>query len=302
MQTEVSARRASLDLVTGLLDRMLDGIVILDPAGRIVYKNPPAAILLGPACDAAHVAEALRRLAGRSIAEIELPSHRVAEISAVPIDWDGAPAQLLTLRDITERLQTQASLVVLTEHLRSANAHLQMLADVDPLTGLLNRRGLKRVLDSEVFPRLHLGFDLVAIMVDCDGFKSVNDTFDHVAGDLVLRQVGERIRSALRPGDPLARVGGDEFLVLLPGARHADALRVANRIREVVARSRIPIPFRQSEIALTVSVGVAQIPRHVRDVEDIITRADARLRQSKLAGKNRVTGPGAGEPEAAAPA
>lgn len=234
--------------------------------------------------------------------EVSAPRTSLDAVTSILDSMLDGIARLVTLEDMTERLRTQTSLVVLTEHLRSANAHLQMLADVDPLTGLLNRRGLKRVLDSELIPRLHLGFDLVAVMVDCDGFKSINDTYDHVAGDLVLRQVGERIRSALRPGDPLARVGGDEFLVLLPGARHADALRVANRIREVVARSPIPVPFRESEIALTVSVGVAQIPRHVRDVEDVITRADARLRQSKLGGKNRVTGPGAGEAEAVASA
>jgi diguanylate cyclase (GGDEF)-like protein len=202
-----------------------------------------------------------------------------------------APATLLALGEIGRRVRAQASLVVLTEELRSANAHLRTLAEVDPLTGLLNRRGLKRVLDSDLLPRMRLGGDLAAVMIDCDEFKAVNDTYDHVAGDLVLRQVAERIRSALRPGDPLARVGGDEFLVLLPGARHADALRVANRIRDAVGGSSIPIPFRESEVALTVSVGVAQIPRHARDADDIVGRADARLRQSKLAGKNTVTGP-----------
>jgi diguanylate cyclase (GGDEF)-like protein len=201
------------------------------------------------------------------------------------------PAKLVTLRDVTERRHSQASLLVLADELRSANAHLQMLADVDALTGLLNRRGLKRVLEVDVLPRTRLGYDLVAIMVDCDEFKRVNDSFDHVAGDMVLKGVAERLRSALRPGDPLARLGGDEFLVLLSGARHADALRVANRIREAVARSPIPIAARGGEVAVTVSVGVAQIPRHVKDLDDVLKRVDARLRQSKLAGKNRVTGP-----------
>jgi two-component system cell cycle response regulator len=236
------------------------------------------------------------------MAELEMPGGRVAEVGAAHVDWQGTPATLVTIRDVTERLRTQHSLVVLAEELRTANSQLRLLAEVDPLTGLLNRRGLKRVLDADLFPRLRLGWDLVAIMVDCDEFKAVNDTYDHVAGDLVLRQVGERIRSVLRPGDPLARVGGDEFLILLPGARHADALRVANRIRDVVAGSRFPIPYPQSEVALTVSVGVAQIPRHVRDADDIVSRADARLRQSKLAGKNRVTGPAGVAIEGSAPA
>ena len=269
---------------------MMEGVAVLDAAGRIVYANAAAAALIGEA-GSGRASDALERVPERTVAELELACGRVAEVGSVPIEWLGAAATLLTLRDITECLRSQASLVVLTEELRSANAHLRMLAEVDPLTGLLNRRGLKRVLDAEVLPRTRLGYDLVAVMVDCDEFKAVNDTFDHVAGDYVLRQVAERIRGALRPGDPLARVGGDEFLVLLPGARHADAIRVANRIRDVVSATPVTIPVRMSEVALTVSVGVAQIPRHVRDSDEIIGRADARLHQSKVAGKNRVTGP-----------
>jgi diguanylate cyclase (GGDEF)-like protein len=286
----VAGSGTSTNAVARVLDRMIDGIAVLDGTGRFVYLNPAARILLGPSAGLG-APEALDRLEDGRTAEIELSSGRVVEAGMVAIEWQDAPARLLTLRDVTERQRTQASLVVLTQELRSANVQLRMLADVDPLTGLLNRRGLKRVLEAELFPRLRLGFDLVAMIVDCDGFKAVNDTFDHVAGDFVLRQIGDRIRSAIRPGDPLARVGGDEFLVLLPGARHADALRVANRVREAVARDRIPIPFSDVSVALTVSVGVAQIPREVRSSEEIIARADARLRQSKLAGKNRVTGP-----------
>lgn len=287
MNAEVEAGSALRQGVTAVFERMLEGVVVIDESGRILYRNPAARWLIGDES----LPSALAGLAEGRATQAELASDLLVEAAVVSIDWEGRPSRLLTLRDVTERLRAQASLVVAAEQLRSANAHLQMLADVDPLTGLLNRRGLRRVLDGELLPKVRLGWDLVAIMVDCDGFKTVNDTFDHVAGDLVLKQVGERIRSAIRPGDALARVGGDEFLVLLPGARHADALRVANRIREAIARSPIPIPFRQSEVALTVSVGVAQVPRHVHETDDIVARADARLRQSKLGGKNRVTGP-----------
>jgi diguanylate cyclase (GGDEF)-like protein len=291
MQTEVLTPKSAAGSVAGILERMPDGIVVLDARHDAVWGNRVAAAMLGGAATPAEVPMALRRLADGDSSEVELPSRRLLEARAVSIEWEGAPARLIVLRDVTDRLRAQASLVVATEELRSANARLQMLADVDPLTGLLNRRGLDRMLETELLPRARMGRDLVAIMVDCDGFKVVNDTFDHVAGDLVLRQVAERIRSAVRPQDLVARVGGDEFLVLLAGARQADALRVANRIRESVAASRVPVPFRQSEIALTVSVGVAQIPRHARNADDIVARADARLRQSKLLGKNRVTGP-----------
>jgi diguanylate cyclase (GGDEF)-like protein len=291
MQTEVSTPSPALGAVTDILERMPDGVVVFDARQEVLWRNRAAGALMA-AAGCPRPPAALGHLAPGAIVETELGTRRLVEARAAAVDWEGSPARLVILRDITERLRAQASLVVATEELRSANARLQMLAEIDPLTGLLNRRGLDRVLETDLLPKARAGRDLVAVMIDCDGFKVVNDSFDHVAGDLVLRQVAERIRSAVRPQDAIARVGGDEFLVLLAGARHADALRVANRIRESVATGRIPIPFRQSEIALTVSVGVAQIPRHAKNADEIVARADSRLRQSKLLGKNRVTGPG----------
>lgn len=302
MQSEYATQDRTSSSLTDVLDRMPEGLVVVDAGDDMVYRNPAAAQIMGNV-PPAHLVTYAGRLDEGITSEIELSPLRFVEVTVVLVPWLGQPARLVTLRDVTERRRRQSSLVVLTEELRTANAHLQMLADVDALTGMLNRRGLKRVLESEILPRMRLGFDLVAIMVDCDEFKTVNDTYDHAAGDSVLRQVGERLRSALRPGDPLARVGGDEFLVLLPGARHTDALRVANRIRDLVARSPVPIPWAGGEVGITVSIGVAQIPRHVRDIDDIIQRTDARLRQSKLSGKNRVTGPSRiGEAERETPA
>jgi diguanylate cyclase (GGDEF)-like protein len=287
MQRE-EVRHASPTSAAGVLDSMLDGVIVVGDEDRLLYCNPAGRALLGP-FGAVGSQFFAKQLEDGSCAEVPLFESRIAELSSVRIEWDGEPARLLTLRDVTQRRRTEASLVILADQLRTANVHLRMLADIDPLTGLLNRRGLERILESEILPRVREGTDLVAIMVDCDEFKAVNDTYDHVAGDLALREIGERLRGALRPGDPLARVGGDEFLVLLPGARLDAALRVAGRIREAVACKPVPIAFRESEIALTVSLGVAPIPRDASHVDDIVRLADAGLRQSKLSGKNRVT-------------
>src|SRR5436190_15060801 len=171
MQTEVSTPRSAVEAVTQVLERMPDGVVVFDGRHDVVWSNRVATTLLS---DVSLQAPALlQELAPGEVTELELGSHRLVEARAVTIDWDGAPASLVMLRDITERIRAQASILVATEELRSANARLQMLADVDPLTGLLNRRGLERLLETEMLPKARMGWDLVAIMVDCDGFKVV---------------------------------------------------------------------------------------------------------------------------------
>lgn len=176
--------------------------------------------------------------------------------------------------------------VELEDALRSAAAEMERLAHLDPLTGLLNRRGLEQVLESETSRAARAGTRLFGLLVDCDDFKSINDTFGHTAGDAVLREVSRRMRTALRPADYVARIGGDEFLLVLPGARRAEAQRVGERIRSMVADR--PCRSGDVDVPATVSMGIAEIPEGCDDLEGVIGALQLALKTSKAAGKNRV--------------
>lgn len=163
--------------------------------------------------------------------------------------------------------------------LAEREAHFRELAHTDPLTGLANRRGLLRALHTERepdSPRVLLGLDL-------DGFKNVNDMRGHDVGDQVLIEVGQRLRTNLRPGDVAARLGGDEFAVLM-WARPPEAQRVADRLLGVLGR-----PYEQSDgrVFLSVSIGVAD-SSSAADVDAMLRNADLALRYAKQRGKNRV--------------
>ena len=161
------------------------------------------------------------------------------------------------------------------------------LAEHDPLTGVLNRRAILARLRAEFIKARHSGEPLSLLFLDLDHFKHVNDSFGHRAGDQCLRSVIAPIAGELRQGDALGRYGGEEFLILLPGAGATDAEVVAERIRRRV--QEMPMLISGMRIGLTVSLGVAAIDTDVAIPDDLIERADAALYRSKSGGRNQVT-------------
>jgi diguanylate cyclase (GGDEF)-like protein len=163
-------------------------------------------------------------------------------------------------------------------------ARLARLARVDPLTGTLNQRGL-----DETLPQSVASSDLVQVlslaMVDVDGFRALNDQYGHVAGDAVLRTVGETLAGSLRVGDSVVRYGGDEFLLVLPAVALGSASRVAERVRRVVGEARVPAGV--APLSVTVSVGLAQRLRG-EPREALIARAGTALAAARGQGGNCV--------------
>lgn len=219
------------------------------------------------------------------------------QLGAQDVLESGAPPQWLAsrLRDAYERhrilnraqgfvrdLETaEESLREVTAQLKLANLKLEELASRDPLTGLLNRRGLEAAL-IQIAARRGAGEPLAALLIDLDDFKAINEGHGHAVGDEVLEAVAERLLGNLRPLDTCARVGGDEFLVLLGGADVAAALEIAERLREEVA-----LPMR-SVGRVTISIGVAPLSAAPGGIEAILRATRAGLTQSKQGGKNRV--------------
>jgi diguanylate cyclase (GGDEF)-like protein len=164
---------------------------------------------------------------------------------------------------------------------RLIEAELHRRAGTDMLTGLPNRRKLIETADTLMrTPPLGL------LMLDLDHFKSINDRFGHAVGDQALQAAAERCRRVLRGSDIIARVGGEEFAVLLPGTGRATAAAVAERLREAVART--PLAVGEDRIDLTASVGGTIVGAADGDLDAVLQRADRALYAAKAAGRNRV--------------
>ncbi|QIL21573.1 sensor domain-containing diguanylate cyclase [Thermomonas sp. HDW16] len=152
----------------------------------------------------------------------------------------------------------------------------------DPLTGLLNRAGMQALRDSpEFMARIEDGAYCLAL-ADVDHFKRINDTYGHTIGDEVLRAVAAIVRDCLRGGDHAGRYGGEEFIVLFPQTRIADAMRMAERIRKRVAAMRLPCQ-------VTLSIGLVEGRRCLESRLIALARADRALYEAKRNGRNRVS-------------
>jgi len=163
---------------------------------------------------------------------------------------------------------------------------IQESAIHDGLTGLLVRRHFRQRLEEEVDRALRRGTSLAFLMVDLDHFKEVNDTYGHLVGDVVLREVANLLRRSVREIDGVGRYGGEEFAVLLPEADRPFAIGVANRIRQMIGQTWFKAY--DEEIQITVSVGVALCPEEARGVDALIEQADRAMYQAKDQGRNQT--------------
>jgi diguanylate cyclase len=187
--------------------------------------------------------------------------------------------------DLSTKLQASTNEVnELTESLRRAQSE----ALLDSLTGLKNRRGLERAVeDLQRDPPGLLGSAL--LLADIDHFKVVNDTYGHVLGDKVIRAVAHVLRSSIKGRDVAARLGGEEFAILLPQTTLTGAAAVAEQIRGTVAQGRISRPDGSESIGqVTLSVGVA-VAKPDDTLESLLERADAAMYTAKRAGRNRIS-------------
>ena len=224
------------------------------------------------------------------------------------------PTQLLVLDEETFWWLAESShefsvglLVRLAKRLRSNNDAVQenialrrqfeQAALSDPLTGFRNRRWLDQTLPRIVQRHLHASEPLCVAMMDIDHFKQVNDAYGHAAGDAVLMQVGRLVRANLRPVDFAARIGGEEFALILPQTALPGAISAVERLREAIANTK----FKHDGRALsqvTVSLGLVELEKGVNPGQ-LLARADVALYAAKQSGRNRTEWPRHARPEKA---
>ena len=163
--------------------------------------------------------------------------------------------------------------------LLDAVARERFRAEHDVLTGLANRELFGSRLE-QALTRLHrTGRSVAVLYIDLDRFKPINDTYGHEAGDEVLRQISERLKALVREVDTVARVGGDEFVILLEDVAHAEDLEVIARKAE--AAISLPISYREHELQVGASIGIARAPQDGRDIETLVQRADEAMYRHK---------------------
>jgi diguanylate cyclase (GGDEF)-like protein len=172
---------------------------------------------------------------------------------------------------------------------RQAQRHatdLEALATIDFLTGVYNRRHFEALAGTE-FARAHRYMrPLSVLMIDVDHFKDVNDRLGHAAGDIVLRDIAALCRANIRESDVLARVGGEEFAIMLPETTQSAAAQFAERLRAQIGRNGLSI-FGE-KVRVTVSIGVAGCAPNTPGTQDLLRRADQALYDAKNAGRNKV--------------
>jgi diguanylate cyclase (GGDEF)-like protein len=271
-----------------LLGNHPDGVLVLDADDNVVFANPAALEMLQT--DESFLGRPLAShitTAGSGDFRIDVGSGRTAEVRTSTVVWQGQPCRVLCLRDVTERLLAHQRIANLVNELLTTNQKLVHQASQDPLTGLLNRRGLQETLVEELARMHRASSTLSAMLVDCDDFKGINDTLGYAMGDAALVIVANTLKTTLRPQDRVGRVGGDEFLVLLPATRPAEATLVGQRLLQELSVAALPAALRERK--LTVSIGVDRVPLEAGTIEEVIAATATQLKVAKNRGKRRVS-------------
>jgi two-component system cell cycle response regulator len=232
----------------------------------------------------------LVRVVDDDLLDLVLPAARNVVVTPITADgehlgvavgeWGGgndARIPTSTVRALSQA-SMHSALALRTARLLGEN---ERLATRDSLTGLANRRLFDESLQREVARAQRLDTPLSLLVFDVDHFKQVNDTYGHQTGDAVLREVAAALVANTKNYDVAARYGGDEFVVLLPGCHRDDAMSVAERVRNGIARA-------VGEAPLTISAGVATVPDNASDAERLMAAADAALYDAKRTGRDKV--------------
>jgi diguanylate cyclase (GGDEF)-like protein len=291
-------RQVAADRFHDLFETVPTGLVVLDGEGASGMANARAAELLGisPGTVAASLlSERMRALRGRcrNREALETLYRRLQadvdydattkwvldgahiEVETHPILGSGRHGRIWMFNDVTVQDR-------LAEELR-------LRAQTDSLTGLPNRGHFFDV-GTDAVARASGGADsqaaLSLLLLDIDHFKSINDGFGHPVGDEVLRELASRCRSLLRGRDLMARIGGEEFVVLLPETKAAEAAEIGERLRGAFARA--PVTTQGGPIAVTISMGGATLAVGGETLDGLLKRADVALYEAKHGGRNRV--------------
>ncbi len=292
-----------------LIENMLDGVILLDNQNRVIDINPSALRLINLDENEA-IGKNAEVFLGEQIAlssqtnPVQTVNTQLAwgadqdtflDMTIIPIQEQLTPSsgKLLILRDVTAQKNAEMELQEANRQLRSQISEINKLQEDlreqairDPLTGLYNRRFFNEILELELLQAKQTHQPVSLVMLDLDGFKNFNDTYGHIAGDDMLRKLGEILRLQTRQSDFACRYGGEEFIVVMPGASPNAVMKRVEEWRAAYANARVRCG--SLELQNTFSAGVAVFPFHAENSDDLLKAVDRALYIAKSSGRNRV--------------
>ena len=286
-----------------LIESMQDSMVVLDDARKIIDINPAALKLFNLSAETIIGKpveevlepwnESLNRFHGKVEAEEEIcflqdgvRSYFDIRISPLINDQGNPSGQIIVLRDVTNRVVIEQKNQEALKNIRDLQQQLYQNSIRDDLTGLYNRRYLEEIVPREIANSLRSNIPISFVMMDIDHFKTINDTYGHTVGDIVLQNVSNCLKEQTRVGDLIFRYGGEEFLALLINTQADAAVQYAERWLESLQEQRLFHDGQQ--IGITMSMGVAEFHQDGETFLDVLQAADKAMYQAKADGRNSV--------------
>lgn len=296
LMKEISHRQQAeqrLRLAGKAIENTLEAIFITDTEEKVVDVNPSFCAASGYKMDAV-IGHNIRNLHPALNQEsniwktVRTEGHWAGEIQRRGKDGDTVSEwlNLSAIQNDAGKITHYVGVFSNVSLLIERQKDLRHIATHDALTGLPNRLLLRDRLEQEIKNNQRQKNELLLLLfIDLDGFKTINDTFGHEAGDAVLVQTAQRFGQCLRSADTVARLGGDEFVILLPHlSNHSDGIPTLDRLLQTVAQ---PVLFKNHELKVTLSIGVVAYPEHSDNIDELLLLADQAMYTAKQLGKNR---------------
>ena len=297
---ELGVKNRELATLYAALDNTKPGIMLLDKDLRAQYANPelhsmfksPPEFIAGKPLYAEMLQHA-RRTSAYEVSQQEIDAYVARRLEwarsgdPTPVDQKLSNGRVIrsqcAMLPDGGRMLTYSDVTDIVRH----SEEMEKLATTDGMTGIYNRRHFLALADHEWDRAWRYGRPLSFLMIDIDFFKSINDRFGHQVGDEIIVHLAEMARTCKRNTDVLARIGGEEFALLLPETDAHQAMTLAERLRAEVANH--PLTVNSAEVPATVSIGIAAADRTMTGIADLMRAADHALYEAKRTGRNRVS-------------
>lgn len=296
VQTHIQLKRQTRQLqqsenkLNTIVTHIKDGILIVDEAGVVKFANPAAAQMFDrPLSDLINHELGLPIVVGK-VAELDIIRSQGilgrAEITVAKTEWLDQKVSIVSMRDVSERNQIEQKLRIALNKQKVLSQKLKKLANTDALTGIANRRSILAILKKEFqrTQRYKAAFSL--LVIDIDHFKFVNDSYGHPIGDQVLKEISQLLVKWLRNVDTVGRLGGEEFMIILPATELKEAIEIAERLCEQIRNLEIDTTVQT--IKITISIGVTAYQANDKSDTLALKRADEALYQAKEFGRDRA--------------